>query len=259
MVSDDTHTVTVMTWNVYIGGNVQTAFTTLDNPLQLPAEVTAFWASVNASDFPARAQVIAAIIAREQPHLIGLQEVSRFLTQSPGDFLAGNPQPASDVALDFLDELLSALSALDQSYRLAVAVDNSDVEFISLSAEDIRQIDREVILVRSDVTVVDTQSGRFAQRVTVPLIGDAEIEIPRGWVMADVVVNDEDIRFVSTHLEVSTFHDIQINQAEELSRMIPRHPVTPSSSATSIPRRYDPFPQPTPRSPTPDTSTAGWN
>jgi hypothetical protein len=111
-ISEDAPSVTVMTWNVYIGGDVQTAFTSLENPLQLPAEVSAFWADVNASDFPARAQSIAAIIARERPHLIGLQEVSQFLIQSPGDFLAGNPIQAQDIALDFLDELLSALTAL---------------------------------------------------------------------------------------------------------------------------------------------------
>ena len=34
-LSDEVPTVTVMTWNVYIGGNVQTAFTTLDNPCLL--------------------------------------------------------------------------------------------------------------------------------------------------------------------------------------------------------------------------------
>jgi hypothetical protein len=110
-VSEDAPTATIMTWNVYIGGDVQTAFTSLDSPL----EISAFWAAVNASDFPARAQSIAAIIAREQPHLIGLQEVSQFLIQSPGDFLAGNPIAAQDVALDFLDELLSALASQGQS------------------------------------------------------------------------------------------------------------------------------------------------
>ena len=66
---DDAKTVTVMTWNVYIGGDVQTAFTSLDNPLLLPAEVSAFWERVNTSDFPSRARSIASIIAREQPHL----------------------------------------------------------------------------------------------------------------------------------------------------------------------------------------------
>jgi hypothetical protein len=40
--TDDSPRVTVMTWNVYIAGDVQTAFTNLDNPLLLPTEVDAF-------------------------------------------------------------------------------------------------------------------------------------------------------------------------------------------------------------------------
>lgn len=208
-------TFKVMTWNVYIGGDVQTAFTSLDNPLNLPGEVAAFWESVNNSDFPTRARTIAAIIAREQPHLIGLQEVSRFLTQTPGDFLAGNPIQAQDVALDFLDELLAALAEQGQTYTVAASVDNSDIEFISITAEDIRQIDREIILARSDVTIVGSRSGQYQARVTVPLIGDTVVEIPRGWVMADVTIGGEALRFVSTHLEVGRFRDIQVAQAGE--------------------------------------------
>ena len=215
-LSGDGPTITVMTWNVYIGGDVQTAFTSLDNPLSLPAEVAAFWESVNASNFPERARTIASIIAREQPHLIGLQEVSRFLTQSPGDFLAGNPIAAQDVALDFLDELLGELASQGQSYVVAAEVENSDIEFISITADDIRQIDREVILVRSDVTITDSRSGLYTGRVVVPLIGDAVVEIPRGWVLADVEVDGYALRVVSTHLEVSAFRDIQIAQATEL-------------------------------------------
>lgn len=219
--STDGPTVTVMTWNVYIGGDVRTSFNT-ENPLQLPADVAAFWAAVNASDFPSRAGAIADVIAREQPHLIGLQEVSQFLVQSPGDFLAGNPVRAGDVALDFLVELQSALAERGQQYVVASSVENSDVEFISATGDDLRQIDREVILARSDVTVTASQTGRFVERVSIPLPGGSSLDIPRGWVMADVVVEGVPFRFISTHLEIGAFHDVQINQAEELVRDIPQ-------------------------------------
>jgi endonuclease/exonuclease/phosphatase family metal-dependent hydrolase len=215
---EDAPTITVMTWNVYIGGDVQTAFTSLDNPLNLPAEVAAFWTSVTASNFPSRARAIASIIAREKPHVIGLQEVSRFLTQTPGDFLAGNPVAAQDVAIDFLDELLIALSEQGLNYTVAASVENADIEFISVTAEDIRQIDREVILARSDVTVMASQSGHYERRVTIPVFGDAVVEIPRGWVLADVAIDGVALRLVSTHLEVSRFQDIQNDQATELVR-----------------------------------------
>ena len=77
-VYEDAPTVTVITWNFFIDGDVQTAFTSLDSPLQLPPEVSAFWTVVTASDFPARAQSIAKIISRERPHLIGLQGVVHY-------------------------------------------------------------------------------------------------------------------------------------------------------------------------------------
>jgi endonuclease/exonuclease/phosphatase family metal-dependent hydrolase len=70
--------------------------------------------------------------------------------------------------------------------------------------------------------VVSSQTGHYAQRVIVPVIGETTFEIPRGWVLVDVTVNDHPIRFVSTHLEVSAYHDIQINQSEELVRGIPQ-------------------------------------
>ena len=118
-----------------------------------------------------------------------MQEVSRFLTQSPGDFLAGNPVQAQDVALDFLDKLLSALSELGQNYTVAAYVDNSDVEFISITADDIRQVDREVILARSDVTVTASQTGHYVHRGSVPLPGGNSIDIPRGWTLVDLIVD----------------------------------------------------------------------
>jgi endonuclease/exonuclease/phosphatase family metal-dependent hydrolase len=105
---------------------------------------------------------------------------------------------------------------------VAASVENADIEFISITAEDIRQIDREVILARSDVTIVSSQTGHYTQRVTIPVFGETVIEIPRGWALVDVIVEDRPLRFVSTHLEVSAFHDIQINQSEELVRVVPQ-------------------------------------
>ena len=87
--------------------------------------------------------------------------------------------------------------------------------------DDIRQIDREVILARSDVTVTNSRSGHYQSRVEVSLIGNALVEIPRGWVMADVIVEDQGLRFVSTHLEVGRFRDIQVAQAAELVALFP--------------------------------------
>ncbi len=45
---------------------------------------------------------------------------------------------------------MTALAAQGVGYQLAASVDNSDIEFISVTADDIHQIDREVTLARSD-------------------------------------------------------------------------------------------------------------
>jgi hypothetical protein len=74
-----------MTRNLYQG------FSTLApllqaTPLQLPVVAAGIFGEAVATDFPARAEKLADEIAFSQPHLVGLQEVSRFRRQIPADF-----------------------------------------------------------------------------------------------------------------------------------------------------------------------------
>ena len=85
--------LTVMTYNVDIGSDADRLVSATQHLLQLPVEVANIYNNVIASDFPSRAKAMAKIIKKYQPHLIGLQEISRIRRQSPGDLLTGKNTP----------------------------------------------------------------------------------------------------------------------------------------------------------------------
>jgi endonuclease/exonuclease/phosphatase family metal-dependent hydrolase len=158
----------------------------------------------------------------KQPDLIGLQEAALWRIQSPGDFFIGNT-PATTVAFDFVELLLSALTARGLHYEVVAATTNFDAELPavtpSLSFDDIRLTDRDVILARTDLKTADlklsnVQAANFASKLVV-LVAGQPLAFPRGWASVDVKIRGKSFRFVTTHLE--TFSSlIQVNQANEL-------------------------------------------
>ena len=209
-------TLTVMTYNVYVGSSTDPLLATT-NRLEIPAKVAELYATLEASDFPARAVAIAKIIKASRPHLIGLQEISKLRTQSPGDWLQGNTQPNAEyVVLDFLGELQAALQAEGLSYKVAGQVENFDVEMPMATSPtdfvDVRLTDYDVILARSDVATANAMSATYQFKLPIPHFG---IEVPRGYVAADATVDGATYRVVNTHLE-SFAQQVRIAQAREL-------------------------------------------
>lgn len=192
--------LTVMNQNVYVGGNVDRVL--FGTPDQVPLLVAITFAEVLSTNAPARMGAIADEIARRRPHLIGLQEISIILRQSPGDFFIGNPQPATQVVFNYLDLLMAALAAHGLDYQVAGIVQNADVELPMLvdpsgpSFDDVRLIDHDVVLARGDVQVSDVVAANFDDALTV--LG---IEIKRGYVALDATVRNRTYRFANTHLE----------------------------------------------------------
>jgi endonuclease/exonuclease/phosphatase family metal-dependent hydrolase len=213
-------TIGVMTRNLYLGADLTPVFTA--QPQEIPLRVAEVWATVQATNFPARAQVLADEIAVKQPDLIGLQEAALWRIQSPGDFFAGNT-PATTVVFDFVELLLSALNTRGVHYEVVAVTTDFDVELPSLTSagtfDDIRLTDREVILARGDLNTADlklskVQVGNFNSKLVVSVAGQA-LEALRGWATVDVKVRGKSFRFVTTHLE--TFSPlVQANQANEL-------------------------------------------
>jgi hypothetical protein len=100
-----------MTRNLYLGFDLAplgTAVATNNIPQLLLAVKNAV-DTLHATNFPERAQALAAEIAAKQPDLVGLQEVPLIRSQFPPDF---SPTPnAITVEFDYLQILLDALAA----------------------------------------------------------------------------------------------------------------------------------------------------
>lgn len=206
--------VTVMTRNLYLGSELGGLFEA-GSPEELVAATSEVWANVLASDFPARAEVLAEEVAEHRPLLIGLQEVSLFTAVG----MEGS------TSIDFLEILLDAFADAGLQYR-AVAI--SEAFEGTLPASDptlgfvqATLIDRDVILVRADVpagqlTVLDEQVGVFDAALELPVLGEP-LRIDRGWGYVDVRVRNREFRFVNSHFEAFDPGEfIRVQQAQEL-------------------------------------------
>jgi endonuclease/exonuclease/phosphatase family metal-dependent hydrolase len=209
--------ISVMTRNLYVGADL--------TPVILqptPANVEATFSAVERTNFPARAAAVADEIEATQPLLIGLQEVSLFRSQTPGDFLLGRFTPnAEEIEFDYLEILLAALHSRGLEYAPVAVLPVSDVELPGIG-RDIRLTDREVVLVRTDLSAGEFQVDKVASdyfvhylEVTFPFVG--RVPFPRGWVAVDAKVRGKPFRFLSTHLEpAETDPRVQFLQAGEL-------------------------------------------
>ena len=197
-----------MTQNLYLGSDLDFVFSS--GTTNLLEAVDQIWASVVATDFNARAKVLADGIQAAAPDtagpdIIGLQEVSLWRTQTPGDHLL--VPNATTVAYDFLDILSRELAARGLSYRVVASHQNGDIELPGTTGTDYRLTDRDVILAKESIPVTSTSSGTFPHLGTLelpnPIPGGPAIQatVPRGWVAAEFRSGGKTIRYLNTHLE----------------------------------------------------------
>ena len=221
----------VMTRNVYLGvelGPVMTA-----PAEQIPVAAAGVWSNLQYTNFPERAGRLAAEIVAHNPHLVGLQEVALYRTQTPSDAIFGGATPATTVAFDFLRLIQDSLRARGAHYE-AVAVDRtSDVEvpaFVGMDREtpqfmDIRFTDGDAILVRANVRHSNAAMGRYQWYIPLE-VGGRALGLYRGWGAVDAEVDGTTFRFVNTHLEDMS-PEVQVGQATELLAMLrhEKHPI----------------------------------
>jgi endonuclease/exonuclease/phosphatase family metal-dependent hydrolase len=235
--ADSARPVKVMTRNLYLGADlnppVRAALSAPDPVSALIAfgnANAALWNTVQQTNFPDRAELLADEIAENKPDLIGLQEVAlwrsgplelpNLATGELGNFALPN---ATTVDYDFLDILLSGLEARGEEYEVVTNTQEADVEapsFIGIPGQpgfvplqDHRLTMRDVILRRSAVHVHDSGIGNYAANFSVSLGGRAFV-FTRGFGWADVSVGKRDFRFINTHLEseLSIFALLQAQQ-----------------------------------------------
>ena len=213
--------VTVMTQNLYLGADLFRVALEPE-PTLIPVRVAQLYATVEASAPSARMAAIASEIARTRPALVGLQEVTTYAIQSPGDELPGGASlPATTVTYDFLQLLLDALAAEGETYVVAARNELSDVELPATADGstffDVRYRDADVILARADIATSDAINRRFGTLVTLS-VGGVDQTFVRGWQSVQVTVNGVPFTFVNSHFEVGSGQAalVQAVQASEM-------------------------------------------
>ena len=212
----------VMTRNVYLGGNIF-LLANAQSIQQVPGIAAQLYATVQATNFAARAEALADEIQAANPALVGLQEVSVYRTQHPSNFLFYQEPDASTVAIDFLAILEAELQERGLSYRVAAKVRNADAELpaaLSGSATDltdIRLTDYDVILARGDVQISGVVTEGYVNNARVP-VGGASVTFKRGYVKLEATVDGATFTFVNTHMEGIMPANEQ--QAQELSGIL---------------------------------------
>ena len=218
VASDDLsfHKIKVMTQNLYIGADI---FAPLDGPItELPFRVAQTFEKVIESNFPARADVMTDIIARDLPDLIGLQEVFLLRKESPSDFFVNLAVDAEAEVEngDYLNILLEKLEERGLHYHVAASVQNTDVELPMLVCdeqencwlEDLRVTDHDVILAREDIVTSNEVFLNYPDDISLQfsfdLGGGIELTIVarRGIVAVVALVRGELFRIANTHLVV---------------------------------------------------------
>jgi endonuclease/exonuclease/phosphatase family metal-dependent hydrolase len=211
--------VTVMTQNMDAGTDLGYLFALPDDLLKA-ASLT--YGEVLQSDIPGHTAVLARIIARQQPDIISLQEVTLWQTVSA--------DLKTSVLYDQLDLLMKALKKLNKPYKVVIGQTLSqsrlpvDPNQIGRPLDPVRALsftDRDVIIARADLkqselVLSHTQKHIYSTLLTLPL-GTST----RGWLSVDAKIRGKSIHFVNTHLEtvipfISQTSLIQVAQAEEL-------------------------------------------
>jgi len=226
--------VKVMTRNLYLGADIFKVATAL--PENVTDAVADVYNTMLYTNFWARAEAIADEIMYNDPEVVGLQEVSTFYKQTPGDFLMGNPVQASTVVIDFYTVLNTALEARGLFYTAYITT-NSDVEvpMTDFSAgspyySDVRMVDNDVLLVKANydssqvllTTPYDTNN--YQNNLAIDIAGTL-VTFTRGFVIVNADIKGTEFRVVSTHLEVrsaegSVFRVFQAAQMQELTGIL---------------------------------------
>lgn len=190
-------TTTVMTINVYQGTELEHVLASHDVP-SLVAGATADYGNAVATNFPLRAQALAAEIADAQPTVVGLQEVATWTVNGA-------------VTYDFLQLLVGALAARGLSYApviervnfhaAAPAIVNGGLALVGFT-------EQTAILARTDLPtdqlkLSNPQSHDFAVRTIFPFLGNP-FDVGGGWLSVDAKVRGKSFRFVTTHMDPIT-------------------------------------------------------
>ena len=199
--------VTVMTRNLYLGGDLTTV---LSDANPIPGIVSVV-TQVEASNPVARMEMVAHEIAQREPLLVGLQEVASW--EIPGmNPLDATQRLAPAASYDFLSLLMHDLAAEGVPYRVVVAQKNFDsTQQLPALLESLASfVDRDVIIARSglpagQLKVLRTKTGHYRHQLSIPVTAlGSTVNFDRGYEWADLTTGGVAWRLVNTHPEAYT-------------------------------------------------------
>jgi endonuclease/exonuclease/phosphatase family metal-dependent hydrolase len=214
--TDQSDRLQVMTYNVYLGANLQPLFG-IQDPMVLMKAVGDIYAHIHKVDFRVRARAIARQIGEKSPDVVSLQEVALWQTAPTSD--------PTDLTTEynFLRILLRTLDRQGYQYR-AVSVNPNVTGVLPMSpATLVKFTDRNAVIVRADLPESGIRARNPMQDVyetalPVPLLGST-FYVKRGWASVDVAVGETSIRVFDTHFEA--FHPlIRVGQIAELAQIM---------------------------------------
>jgi Endonuclease/Exonuclease/phosphatase family len=250
--------IDVMTQNQYLGADIAPLIGAIGTPGFNDAVVTAL-EQITANRSQERFDALAAQITKRQPHLVGLQEVWKFVCIPAVPQLGGYPCNDPSIAGAFQDHLTATTAALGDTYRKVAAVENFSIQFFVIPPESgtpqlpagtvvpgipffvsgvpafLQVMDRDVILARSDVVATTftypcSRASADGCNYNVDLPLGALGSVKRGFVAVDATVDSVNYRFVNTHLEVEASGpipgEVQAAQAFQLvTTVLPNTPL----------------------------------
>jgi endonuclease/exonuclease/phosphatase family metal-dependent hydrolase len=209
--------VTVMTRNIYLGGNIFGPLAAGNDRVEFERLAGVLWDEVRSTDFVGtRAALLAREIKRTKPDLVGLQEVAVW-RRGPDGVKDGATTPATQVVYDFLKTFRRRLASQGLRYAVAVKQREANIETSIDAGYDVRLTMYDVILVkkRKGLRVVRRLKDNYEADIGVPTpVGP--ILSRRGWTAVDVRFKGKRLRFVNTHLEAAGETDPREAQAREL-------------------------------------------
>ena len=204
----------LMTRNLYLGADL-TDVIVATTPDEFLTATTRVWNQVVKNDFHERVQLIADEIAMNRPDAVGLQEA--YLWQvSP--FPSNPPTPATQIAYDYIGELLAALEERGTSYEVAEVIPLFDFEAPTRLGINVRTTDRQAILVRKGTEFRNPHGAEYS--VLLPLtVAGKSIKVPRGWTRIQIKVDGEWIWLFNTHTEAFNA-TVRVFQGMELAAIL---------------------------------------
>lgn len=203
-------TLSVMSRNLYIGANVDAVIAALASPDpadDFPALLNGI-SVIGETDWATRAGALAAEIALARPHVVGLQEVTDLDIDLSG---FGIPVVLHQ---NFIATLISELGSRGLNY--VVVAQNTNTQATPLPGLSL--VDHDALLVdASRVSAANAVEQNFALNIGVVAPG---VEIKRGWVAADALLDGVAYRVVNTHLESGSAPGLDQLRAGQLLELV---------------------------------------